>query len=723
MRHSAPRATPPQYCCLGCQLAADITSDTTESDSESSRTALQLGLAVFFSMNVMVFTVALWSWDTYSIATSDNAAILKDLLRLACLLFATPVVLILGRPLVTNVAQQLRLGVITTDCLLVVGVAAAFCYSVVSVVGEQDHIYFEVACMILVAVTLGRWLEAEGKHRAMKSLQSLQNLLPETARVVNENGSQSVEPLANVSAGRVIRVLPGERVPLDGTVQIGQSYVDQQLVTGESRAVSRSPGDEVFGGTANLDGCLDIRVDANAASGMIQRLVESVHEAASRASRPQRLADRLATVFVPLVFVIALLVFVTHWKTTDMQAAFMSSMAVALIACPCALAIATPLAIWAALGNAAKQGVVFRTSDDLMALSAIDYICIDKTGTVTTDQPRLAGSWYQEGSEKDAVDITRQLSSQTMHPLGRALDQQLCGQVAENGMSIGPTTMSPGKGISGQLTIVTDDNTMVTSLAAMGSGSFCIEKGLRFSDRLRKRQQRAIDCGQSVVCVGWHRQVRAVFGFEESLRGDAFAAVEALHGLGLRTLLLTGDQVERASRIASELGLAATAQLLPGEKQDVIAQLQARGHKVAMMGDGLNDAPALCAADIGIALGCGAEITRDAADVCLLSSRLVLVPWVVELSRVTRRTIRRNLIWAMAYNGLGIALAATGQLNPIFAALAMVFSSGFVIAESLRLSTRPGPLTSDARQVRMSAEIRGLPHALEELTTIGASGT
>ena len=228
MRSSVPPAHQPIYCCLGCQLADAITSDRAVSDSSMSRTALRLGMAVFFSMNVMVFTMALWSWDTYPIATSENSAILKDLLRFACLLFAVPVVLILGVPLATNVAGQLRCRIITTDSLLVVGVSAAFGYSVISVLSGQEHIYFEVACMILVAVTLGRWFEAEGKHRAMASLQSLQNLLPETAQVIGPNGVRNVEPLTNVSVGQVIRVLPGERVPLDGTIELGQSYVDQR---------------------------------------------------------------------------------------------------------------------------------------------------------------------------------------------------------------------------------------------------------------------------------------------------------------------------------------------------------------------------------------------------------------------------------------------------------------------------------------------------------------
>ncbi len=599
-RGTARVADQPLFCCLGCKLAASITADNSDSNAGVSRTALQLGLAVFFSMNVMVFTLALWSWDTYTIATSENAAILKDLLRLACLLFATPVVVILGTPLITNVLSQLRGGIITADSLLVVGVVAAFGYSIVSVLTGQEHIYFEVACMILVAVTLGRWLEAEGKHRAMKSLQTLQNLLPETARVVGADGVLTPTPLAEVAVGQMIRVLPGERVPLDGTIRVGQSYVDQQLVTGESCAVCRSSGDRVFGGTSNLDGRLDIRVDSTAASGIVQRLVASVKEAASRASRPQRLADRLATVFVPLVFLVATTVFFVHWKATDLHHALMASMAVALIACPCALAIATPLAVWAALGNAAKHGIVFRTSDDLTKLSEVNVLCIDKTGTLTTDRPQLAGAWYCPGSEDDARSVAQRLAVQTLHPLAIALGEQLQNDRVDHPWKLGPATTTPGKGVS---TTLSTPEWGQRLMATLGSAEFCIDQGLRCDPELQHARDRALAAGQSVVCVGWDSNVRGVFAFEESLRPDAITAVRGLKGLALRTVLLTGDQPERAGRIASTLELDAASQLLPGDKQAIIHELQEDGHRVAMLGDGLNDAPALSTADVGIATG------------------------------------------------------------------------------------------------------------------------
>ena len=693
---SAAESRDPTFCCLGCQLAASISSEAVENDAEVSSAAMQLGLAIFFSMNVMVFTLALWSWDTYAISTTKNASILKELLRFGCLLFATPVLLILGRPLASNVISQLGRRLITADCLLIIGVVAAFGYSVFSVMARQEHIYFEVACMILLSVTLGRWLEAEGKQRAMKSLQSLQNLLPETARIVGPDGRLEVRPLAEVTIGETIRVLPGERIPLEGTIQSGRSYVDEKLVTGESAAACRSPGEAVFGGTVNLDGRLDIHVDANVDEGLIHRLVDAVRNAAISASRPQRSADRLATVFVPLVFLISVLVFLWHWHAAGIHAGMLASMAVALIACPCALAIATPLTIWAALGNAARHGVVFRRSDDLIALADVDTVCIDKTGTLTSDRPRLAGAWYLKDEERAVIAATTRLAAQTLHPLAGALETHFSDISAnqDSTVSFEPAKTFPGQGVTAQFRFEADESPQT---ALLGSAKFCDEHGLQFSPNLRQRTNEATLGGQSIVCIGWGARVRGVFAFDESLRAGASDAVKALRALSLRTLLVTGDQLGRAQQVARSLDLDVAAQLLPGEKQQVVEQLQANGHKVAMIGDGLNDAPALSAADVGVALGCGAEITRDAADVCLLSSELTSLPWAVRLARVTQTTLRRNLTWAVTYNSIGIALAASGNLNPILAALAMVFSSGFVIAESLRLSVMPGPATSTKR--------------------------
>ncbi len=634
-----------RYCCLGCELAANISADNADADVMVGRTAMRLGLAVFFSMNVMVFTMVLWSWDAYSISFAENAAVFKDLLRLACLVFATPVVLLLGRPLIASVLSQIRRRIISADVLLVVGVGAAYIYSIVSIVAGTEHIYFEVACMILLAVTLGRWLEAEGKQRAMKSLESLQNLLPNSARLV-VNGQTQQKALDQVKSGQWIRVLPGERIPLDGVVEAGSSFVDQRLVTGESNAFRVATGDSVFGGTANLDGSLEIRVTAPASQGVIQRLIEAVHETVRQSSRPERLADQLAAVFAPLICVIAVAVFVAQYQAHGSHAAMMASMSVALIACPCALAIATPLAIWAALSKAAQHGIVFRSSDDLTSLAEIDHICLDKTGTLTTGTPRLIDSFQAGNDHRFEARIAKLLAAQTRHPLAAALLAQIPDDNADfTEVSVTAARTLPGKGVIAELEMENEDGSRLQTTAILGSKACCEEYKLQFPHAIQEWLDQLSTRNTSSVFVGWDGMVQACFIFDESLRRETRPTIELLQDMSLSITLLTGDQSGRASRVADELGVSVASQLLPADKQAAITDLQSQGRLVAMVGDGLNDAPALGLANVGIALGCGVEVSRDAADVCLMSSNLLLLPWAIGLARRTRSTIRRNLFW------------------------------------------------------------------------------
>ena len=682
---------------------------------------MRLGLAVFFTMNVMVFTMVLWSWDAYSISASPNASVFKDLMRLACLAFATPVVLILGKPLMETVVSQLQRRVFTADGLLVVGVVAAYLYSVVSIATSGEHIYFEVACMILVAVTLGRWLEAEGKQRAMRSLETLQDLLPDFAHVV-EAGNLIETPLGQVKAQQIIRVLPGERIPLDGMVVGGESFVDERIVTGESQSRHACISDRVYSGAVSLDGVLDIEVAAVADESVIQRLVRSVREAAQQRSRPERLADRLASVLAVAITLIAVAVFGFHHLHSGLQHAMMAAMSVVLIACPCALAVATPLAIWTALSQAAERGIIFRTSDDLLRLSQVDHVCFDKTGTLTTGMPMLESyvivseddmaEFFSDGSTTVAsvgvessafvLSAARALAKNTSHPLATAMLQHLSDLPDVNGddsdvriedIQIADVRTSPGRGV----TAVTKSSgaAMATSLPlALGSERLCREMQMQFPRRIRHVLNRASAEGLSVVLVGCGEIVRGCFVFCESLRAESRSAIASVQSLDVPVSILTGDRKNRGAAIADELGVEVHAELLPNEKCQVIETLRNEMRQVAMVGDGLNDAPALGLADVGIAMGCGVELSRDVAEVCLLSSDVRLVPWAVELARMTRKTINRNLFWALAYNTIGIGLAATGKLNPILAAAAMVLSSVLVISESLKLQVAAKALSS-----------------------------
>ncbi len=682
-----------RYCCVGCRIAADVMSEVG-SDRRLGQTVFRLGLAVFFSMNVMVFTMALWSWDAYSVAPNARSAAFKELMRLGCLLFATPVLIFLGQPLFQSLVAQLRSRIFSSDVLLLVGVAAAYGYSVVSIDTGGEHIYLEIVCMILLAVTIGRWIEANGKQRAMKSLETLQDILPDSARLITPNGTGKVA-LDQVQPQQRIRVLPGERIPLDGVVDAGQSFVDLSMITGESNATSVTVGDSVFGGVVNLDGCLDVEVTSSLESTVVQRLIELVRESARRPGRVERLADRWAARFAGLIFVVSTSVFLYQLSFAGFHDALMASMAVVLIACPCALAVATPLAVWAAIGQAATHGMVFRSSDDLLRLASVNHFCFDKTGTVTTDNPRLASAIWSPGNEQLGAELTRLLASRTHHPLAQAaftaLDEPLraCSSHSDARLELLSSRTIPGSGVLADVVFPTSvSNGSWKSTAVLGSRDFCLQQGMIPTATIEDHFVTSEEKGRSAMYVGWDGRIHGGFAFDEQVRTAVVDVFQRLRDSKLSVELLTGDRHGRANQLAEQLNVKVSSELLPEDKLDRIKTLQSNERVVAMVGDGLNDAPALSAADVGIAMGCGVEVSRDAADVCLMSANLAQLPWAVGLARDTQRTIRRNLIWSFSYNVIGIAIASTGRLSPIVAAVAMVLSSGFVITESLRLAAR-----------------------------------
>ncbi len=674
---SAPR-TEPEFCCFGCRLASSITSEKGET-GQSHWTLTRLGLAIFFTMNVMVFTMALWSRDVYadhpSVGT-PTATALYELLRYGCLLFATPVVLLLGGPILEQAWQSLRRGQITTDWLLSVGIVASLVYSILSVLTGGAHIYFEVSCMVLVAVTLGRWLEATGKLKTTEAIRALQRLLPERAHV--QRGDQvSDVPLSEVRVGELIRILPGERVPLDGQIQRNRASIDQQLLTGESDPVTREPGDAIFAGSLNLDGDLTMSVTAPASAGTLQRMVDLVTTALAEKSAEQRLADRMSHAFVPLMATIALGTFAAYLPSDGFHQALMTSLAVVLIACPCALAIATPMAVWAALGTACQEQVVFRRGDALSRLARVKVVCFDKTGTITSGNVEVDQVHVAEERERDEVwRRAVALAGASNHVLAHAVLRQLEADTCELPQQVAVVS---GRGVTG---VLAGDPTPTY----LGSWAYMQQVALNVPASLQAVLAQCQAGSQSFSCVGWAGSVRAVLVFRERVRPSALAALTELREMGLMVTLLTGDHDRRARQLAAELRVEVRAELLPEDKLKMIEQLRAEHGPVAMVGDGINDAPALAAADVGIAMGCGAEVSRDAAEVCLLGNDLGKIPWAIRWARETRRTIRQNLFWAFAYNLVGVSLAVAKMLNPIVAAIAMVGSSLFVVSNSLRLS-------------------------------------
>lgn len=667
----------PDYCCFGCRLAAAINDE--RGDHVAVRgTLTRLGLGVFFTLNESVFSMALWTSDVYAHDTSGGpmAATLEELFRYLSLLFALPVLWLLGGPLAANAWRDLRLGRFSADLLLVAGVFASFAYSMANVFRGAGQIYFEVGCVVLTMVTLGRWLEAAGKLKTTESLSALEKLLPEFARVRRDAGWVET-PLAEIAPGDVVRVLSGERIPTDGRLLSAVVSVDEQLLTGESRPAVKEPGDALLGGSLSLDGEVRMEVTSPASEGTLSRLIEAVRGARLRKGRYERVADRVAASFTPLVSAIALLTLVMHAAWHGWEVGLMASLAVVLIACPCALGIATPMAVWAALGTAAQRQVLFRHGEALERLAEVRAIRFDKTGTLTTGVAEVADAVFDpDTSEAELRAITAALAQCSNHVFSSALARYLDTPIDQHLIETVRTV--PGRGL---LATRADDGAYVV----LGNLPFVREQALALDELVAQRVHRALKRGESFTLVGWAGRVRGVFVFREQLREGAAAALKQCRELGLDLAVLTGDHATRGQALAGELGVRVVSELLPDEKLAAIAAAQRQCGAVAMVGDGVNDAPALAASDVGIAMGQGADLTRDAAAICLMSNDLARLPWAVELARKSVRIMRQNLFWAFAYNALGIALAATGWLNPMWAAGAMVASSLFVVVNSLRL--------------------------------------
>ncbi|MCE9631404.1 MAG: cadmium-translocating P-type ATPase [Planctomycetia bacterium] len=679
----------PRYCCFGCRFAASITEAHGEA-GESRWMMTRLGVALFFTMNVMVFTMLLWSQRDGS-AADPAATVFYGLARHACLLFSAPVLLLLGGPLFGEAFREVCTGRPSLNLLLAVGVAAAFLLSVHAVVTDGGHVYFEVACMVLVAVTLGKWLEASGKLETTAALRELRSLLPDRVRRI-DGGSETEVPLASVAVGDRLRILPGERVATDGRIVWGRSAIDERTVTGESVPVDKAVGDPVASGTEVIDGPLIVEVTATAGAGTLERLIAAVTAAANAGTRQQRLAERVSAWFLPIVLVTAATALGIHWwqggwGASGLASGTMAAIAVVVVSCPCALGLATPMALWAAIGAAARRHVLVRDGDAFARLGTARVFCFDKTGTLTTGlrvhEVRAAAGEV----EPNVLAIAAALAHGSTHVLARAIDDEASRRGVAAAAVAAVRTVA-GCGIEGRLA----DGVIVR----LGSSRWIVE-----ATGMTAVPDGSADRPECVLAIG--HDVAGRITFDESIRAEAAATVAALARAGGEVWLLSGDREPRARAVAAALGMECRAALLPEEK---LAFVQSRPG-VVMVGDGINDAPALAAADVGVALGCGADVSRWTAAICLLRDDLADLPWLAALARRTNRTIRWNLLWAFGYNAACIPLAAVGWLHPAVAAAAMVASSLFVVTGSLALAR---PMAGDGETFRDAAsrQQRGL---------------
>jgi heavy metal translocating P-type ATPase len=611
----------------------------------------------------------------------------------------------IGLPLADGAWRSLRRGVPTTDLLLIAGTLAAYAYSIVSTLRGSGPVYFEVGCAVLVLVTLGRWLEARGKQQAAAALEAMEKLLPPVVRRY-EGAEPRLVPLDEVRVGDRLRVCAGERIPVDGRVVRGTASIDSQILTGESRPAVCETGDAVIGGTLNLDGDLTIEATEGPHGGTWRRLLDCLRAARQAKGRYQRLADRAAAWFLPLVAIVAAATLAYHGATAGLDQGLLAALAVVLVACPCALGLATPLAVWAALGTAARAQVLFRHGEALERLAGVRVAVFDKTGTLTDGRPVVERFEPALGeSPAEVAGRAAAVVAGSTHDLSKAIGEYLRIRLVGTIAHAEVRTLA-GRGVEATFA----DESLVVYL---GSVRLMRERGLELPFVIADAVERSAAAGMPLACIGWNGRVRGLFAFREHFRPAAEGAVRAAEAAGLTVEILTGDHARRGMETARRLGVAVRAELLPEDKVAAVEELRRTVGPTLMVGDGVNDAPALAAADVGLALGCGADVSRQSADVCLPGDDLGRVVWSVELARKTVSVIRQNLFWSFAYNGAGIALAATGRLNPVWAAAAMAAGGICVVANSLRLTNFPPPPTPVGAD---SAALRTRPTRPEPLS-------
>ena len=626
-------------------------------------------------------------WGQWSHASWVNVLMLA---------LATPVQCYSGWEFYRGAYRSLKNGSANMDVLVSMSTTVAYLYSiwvlVVLLGGDTrygEHVYFETSATIIAIVLLGRWIESRAQAKTTGAITSLLNLQAKTGRVIRD-GKESELPIEQIKVGDRVVVRAGEKIPVDGSVSEGNSTIDESMVTGESLPVEKGVGDSVIGATINLDGMLVVTAERLGDESVLAQIVRQVAQAQSTKAPIQKLADQISNIFVPLVIAVALIAFcIWFFWVGDLTQALLRMTAVLIISCPCAMGLATPLAVTVGMGRGAENGILFGSSESLEKVCRVNHVVFDKTGTLSTGKLRVTD--VQAALGRDPDDVIRMATSVergSQHPIAEAISTEAERRGATPSGATEITT-DPGKGVRG---VVDGRRIRVGNLGYVSHESAGPDQGLL--DAVKTFESN----GKSVIWVAETDQVMGFLVVADSLRPEATEVIERLRQDEVKTTMLTGDNRHTATAVAQQLGLTnVESEVLPGDKRSAISALQDAGDKVAMVGDGINDAPALAQADVGIAIGTGTDVAIEASEVTLLSGDLWGVPRAMYLSKMTMRNIRQNLFWAFAYNVALIPIAAgilagvegvpamLRELHPITAALAMVASDLVIVTNALRL--------------------------------------
>lgn len=594
-------------------------------------------------------------------------------------ILATPVQFYIGARFYKGALSALRAKTGNMDLLVAIGTSAAYFLSVYLILrnpSTHQHLYFESSAVIITLILLGKYFETRAKHETTQAIEALQELRPESAKVIRD-GKELQIPIEELRLGDVVAIHPGERIPVDGEILEGSTHVDESLLTGESLPVTKKKMDPVIGGSVNAEGNLRVRVTALGNETTLARIIRLIEEAQAKKAPIQRLVDRISSYFVPVVILIAFItILATGLMTGDWERAIITGVSVLVIACPCALGLATPTSIMVGTGVAAKAGILIKDAEALEITHSLTMVAFDKTGTLTEGRPEVVSIIPHEKSEEEVLRIFGALQSGSEHPLAKATIRKAnAAKITYNEAK--DVRALPGRGVSG---------TVDGEAYLIGSKLLIKEMKItdtNFEDKIRERES----LGESVSLLFENeKRVIALISYRDVVKPSAIRTIEKLQRLGVKTVIITGDNRGAAEVVGKELGINEIfSEVLPEDKSQIIQKLREKGEIVGMIGDGINDAPALASAHVGMAMSTGTDVAMHTAGITLMHGSPLLIPDAISVSRRTYQKIKQNLFWAFIYNVIGIPLAALGYLSPVVAGTAMALSSVSVVTNSLLL--------------------------------------